>query len=59
MMNDDVDEAATMKLVTEVIPRVCNLTLQQVMDAFGQYWINNYVLKMYGPIWRVVILPKT
>ncbi len=49
MMNDDVDEATTMKLVTQVIPKVCNLTLQQVMDAFGQYWINGYAAKVYAP----------
>jgi hypothetical protein len=49
MMNDDVDEATTMRLVTEVIPRVCNLSLQQVLDAFGQYWINGYAAKVYAP----------
>lgn len=49
MMNDDVDEAVTMKLVTEVIPSVCNLPLQQVLDAFGHYWINGYAAKVYAP----------
>ncbi len=49
MINDDVDEALTMKLVTEAIPKLCNLSLQQVLDAFGQYWINDYASKVYAP----------
>ncbi len=49
MLNDDVDEAVTMKLVTQVIPSVCNLTIQQVLDTFGQFWINDYASKVYAP----------
>ena len=49
MMNDDVDEALTMKLVTEVIPSVTRLSLQQVLDAFGHYWINDYASQIYKP----------
>jgi hypothetical protein len=49
MMNDDVDEATTMKLVTQIIPTACNLTIQQVLDAFGHYWINGWAAKVYAP----------
>ncbi len=49
MLNDDVDEATTMKLVTQVIPSVCGLTVQQTLDAFGHFWINGYASKMYAP----------
>lgn len=54
MINDDVDEALTMKLVTEAIPTVCNLQLQQVIDTFGQYWINDYASKVYAPYFEGV-----
>jgi len=49
MMNEDVDEALTMKLITQVIPSVCHLSVQQVLDAFGHFWINDYTAKVYAP----------
>lgn len=52
MMNDDVDEPLTMKLITEAIPSVCNLSVQQVLDAFGQYWVNDYTSKIYAPYYE-------
>ena len=46
MINDDVDEKLTMDLLTKM-PSVLGITFQQVCDAFGDYWVNAYVPKVY------------
>jgi len=41
--------------VLEIVGAVCstlNITLVQAADAFGDYWINVYCQKMYGPYFR-------
>ena len=46
MLNDDVDEQQTMKLITSA-PAVLGISLQQVIDAFSDYWVNVYGPKVY------------
>ena len=41
--------------VIEIVGAVCstlNITLEQAADAFGDYWINVYCIKMYSPYFR-------
>jgi methyl-accepting chemotaxis protein len=42
----DVDEGTIQKVLGNICS-VLNLTLQQVIDAFGDYWVNAYVPKHY------------
>jgi hypothetical protein len=46
MLNEDVDEKLTMDLLTKM-PAVLGISFQQVCDAFGEYWVNAYVPKIY------------
>ena len=43
----DVKDATVMKLI-DALCRQQNLTLQQVADAFGRYWVNVYSQTMYA-----------
>ncbi len=43
---DDIDEAVVMKLVASVM-RQANLSLPQLADMFGEYWVMEYSQKMY------------
>ncbi|MGY6561034.1 MAG: heme NO-binding domain-containing protein [Luteibaculaceae bacterium] len=46
MMNDDVDEAKTMELLTKA-PAILGISLPQLFDAFGEYWSCVYAPKVY------------
>ena len=44
---DNIDEAVVMKLAASVMKQV-NLSLPQLADLFGEYWVMEYSQKMYG-----------
>jgi hypothetical protein len=46
MLNEDVDEQLTMDLLGKM-PAILGISFQQVCDAFGEYWVNAYVPKIY------------
>ncbi len=47
MMNDDVDEAATMELLGKM-PGILGISFQQLLDAFGEYWACKYTPTVYA-----------
>lgn len=44
---DNIDEAVVMKLVASVMKQA-NLSLPQLADMFGEYWVLEYSQKMYS-----------
>jgi hypothetical protein len=44
----DVEDGMVMKVVQSVC-KVNGLTILQAADAFGDYWVNVYALKLYNP----------
>jgi hypothetical protein len=46
MMNDDVDEATTMRMLGNM-PGILDITFQQLLDAFGEYWACTYTPTVY------------
>lgn len=46
MTNDDVDENLTMDLLKNSCDKL-NLSMEQLMDAFGEYWVHKYAPKVY------------
>ncbi len=46
MMNDDVDEATTMRMLGNM-PAILGITFQQLIDAFGEYWACKYTPTVY------------
>lgn len=46
MMNDNVDEALTMRMLGNM-PAILNISFQQLLDAFGEYWACSYTPKVY------------
>lgn len=46
MMNDDVDEATTMRMLGNM-PAILNISFQQLLDAFGEYWACKYTPTVY------------
>ena len=46
MMNDDVDEATTMRMLGNM-PAILGISFQQLLDAFGEYWACSYTPSVY------------
>ena len=46
ILNEDIDEQLKMDLLGKM-PAILGITFQQVCDAFGEYWVNAYVPKIY------------
>lgn len=46
MLSDDVDEKLTMELLGKM-PAILGITFGQLVDAFGQNWVNEYIPKVY------------
>lgn len=46
MLNEDVDEKLTMELLGKM-PAILGITFEQLVDAFGYYWVNEYIPKVY------------
>jgi hypothetical protein len=57
MINDDVDEKTTMELITKA-PGILGITLPQLMDAFGEYWVHVYAPKVYPAYYEGVTSSK-
>jgi hypothetical protein len=57
MMNDDVDEKLTMELITKA-PTVLGISLAQLFDAFGEYWVHTYAPKVYPAYYEGVSSSK-
>jgi len=51
LATEDVDDAAALKVVDSVC-KVLNISLLQAADAFGDYWVNVFALKIYAPYYR-------
>ena len=51
-LTDDVDDAAIMTVVASTC-KVLNLTLEQVADAFGDYWIRGLTSRHYSPVYKL------
>ncbi|MCP4177182.1 MAG: hypothetical protein GY756_05385 [bacterium] len=47
----DVDDSKVLELVSAVCKNL-NITLEQAADAFGDYWVNVYSLKMYSSYYQ-------
>jgi hypothetical protein len=46
MINEDVDEKTTMQLLQNATT-ILGITMEQLFDAFGEYWVHVYAPKMY------------
>lgn len=46
LINDDVDEGLTRELFQKA-PAILGITDQQLLDAFGEYWVHTYAPKVY------------
>jgi hypothetical protein len=46
LAGQDIPDEAVMKVV-DATCKVLNLTLEQAADAFGDYWVNDYAIKLY------------
>jgi len=44
--NVDIDDALVMKLVGQTC-KTLNLSLPQAADAFGDYWVNDFAVRIY------------
>ena len=51
LASDDVDDAKALEVIGNTA-KVLNLSLGQVADAFGDYWVNDYAPKIYGHYYR-------
>lgn len=51
LATSDVDDAAALQVVGSVC-KVLNISLAQAADAFGDYWVNVFALKIYAPYYR-------
>lgn len=51
MVTQDIPDADVMKVV-ETTCKVLKITLQQAADAFGDYWVNDYAIKIYKSYYR-------
>jgi hypothetical protein len=47
----DIPDADVLKLVNSVC-KVLNLSLDQAADAFGDFWVNEYAVKIYRPYFK-------
>ncbi len=56
-VREDVPDETVLKLV-ESISQTLNLSLQEVADAFGEYWVSVYMPKVYKPYYRGVSSAK-
>jgi hypothetical protein len=54
LSNQDIPDEDVLKLVNAVC-KVLNITLTQAADAFGDYWVNEYAVRIY----RIYYKPKT
>ena len=46
MASQDLDDTAVIKVLQSVC-KVCNITLNQAADAFGEYWVCHFAPKVY------------
>ena len=51
LATQDIPDADVLKVV-DAVCKVLNISLQQAADAFGDYWVNEYAVKMYKPYYR-------
>ncbi len=57
LATQDVDDGAVLKVVGSVCS-VLNISLPQAADAFGEYWMCTYALKIYKPFYNGVATAK-
>jgi len=51
LATEDIPDADVLKLV-ESVCKVSDITLQQAADAFGDFWVNDYALRIYKAYYR-------
>ena len=49
--SEDVPDETALKIINSICS-VSNLSLAQVADAFGEYWVNEFACKIYYPFFR-------
>lgn len=47
IVSADIDDAKVMTMISNT-GKVLNISQQQLVDAFGDYWVSNYSAKIYG-----------
>jgi len=47
LVSADIDDAKVMTMISNV-GKILNISQQQLIDVFGDYWVNNYSSKIYG-----------
>ena len=47
MLGEDIKEDKVFELINN-ISKISGLTTQEIFDAFGEYWINDYAPKLYS-----------
>ncbi len=51
LASDDVEDAKAVEILSNTA-KVLGLTMQQVADAFGDYWVNDFAPKIYAHFYR-------
>ncbi len=52
LVRDDVDDAIVMKIINS-LPEILGLTIQDIIDAFGDYWVNVYSPQIYHYYYQI------
>jgi hypothetical protein len=51
LATQDIEDALTMKVIDSTC-KVLNITTEQAAMAFGDYWVNDFAVKIYQPFYR-------
>ena len=57
LVTQDVDEGVTMKIIGSTC-EVLGITPEQAATAFGDYWVNNFAIKIYQPLYKGISSAK-
>ncbi|MBL7111393.1 MAG: heme NO-binding domain-containing protein [Bacteroidales bacterium] len=57
LATQDVEDTVTMKVINSAC-EVLNISLLQAANAFGDFWMNNFAVKIYQPFYRGVTSAK-
>lgn len=51
LATQDIEDAVAMKIIGSAC-EVLNITMEQAAMAFGDYWVNEFAVKIYQPFYR-------
>jgi len=57
LANTDIDDAVIVNILKSAC-KILKLSLEQMADYFGDYWMNNYAVKMYKPHYGTITTAK-